>query len=86
MANRNEGEGSRTATRAYDKHTRDFVATGHVPRKAREAADAIDGPEGRDLRRAEAHGKAHAKEEDRLLSPHGAPPHGAPEDDGKQPH
>ncbi|ASG20671.1 hypothetical protein [Nitrospirillum viridazoti] len=69
MANRNEGEGNRTATRAYDKHARDFVATGQVAEKAREAADAVDGPEGRDLERAEARGKAHAREEDRLLRP-----------------
>jgi hypothetical protein len=81
MANRNEGEGNRTATRAYDKHTRDFVATGQVADKAREAADALDGPEGRDLKRAEARGKAHAKEEDRLL-----PPDAAPKGGGKHHH
>ncbi|MEC4590783.1 MULTISPECIES: hypothetical protein [Nitrospirillum] len=69
MSNRNEGEGNRTATRAYDKHARDFVATGQVAEKARAAADAVDGPEGRDLEQAEARGKAHAREEDRLLRP-----------------
>ncbi|MEA1650793.1 hypothetical protein UAJ10_17435 [Nitrospirillum sp. BR 11164] len=69
MANRNEGEGNRTAARAYDKHARDFVATGQVAEKARDAADAVDGPEGCDLERAEARGKAHAREEDKLLRP-----------------
>ncbi|MBB6250329.1 hypothetical protein [Nitrospirillum iridis] len=67
--NDNEGEGSRKATRAYGTHTRAFVATGKVAEKARAAADALDGPEAQDLKRAEALGKARAKEEDRLLSP-----------------
>ncbi|WP_044560667.1 hypothetical protein [Azospirillum sp. B4] len=54
----NEGEGNRTATRAYDTHAREFVASGKVAQKAREAADALDGPEGPGLKCAEAEGKS----------------------------
>ena len=58
----NEGEGSRTAARAYNKDTRDFVDSGKVDEKAKEAAKALDGAEAKDLKQAEADGKSHRKQ------------------------
>ncbi len=63
--NRVEGEGSYTATRAYNKHLGETMKSGHVGEKAKEARKAVDGPEGAELRRAEAEGKRHARPEDK---------------------
>jgi hypothetical protein len=51
---KNEGEGSRTAARRYDQAVQKTVRSGAVATKAREAARALEGPEGSELRRAEA--------------------------------
>ena len=64
---RNEGEGSRSAARAYDRVAEKFGRSGKVEQKAREARDALDSPEGKELERAEAEGKSHSKGEDPLL-------------------
>ena len=53
-----EGEGSYSGTRAYNKATRDFVATGKADKAAKEAERAIDSDEGEALKAAEAKGKA----------------------------
>jgi len=63
----NEGEGNRTAARAYNKGVRDFEKTGQVEKKAREAADALDGPEATELHQAEEAGKTHSHGEDPAL-------------------
>jgi hypothetical protein len=63
----NEGEGNRTAARAYDTAQRKFVAEGEVEEKAREAEEALDGAEGDALRRAEEAGKSRSQGEDPLL-------------------
>jgi hypothetical protein len=55
--NANEGEGNRTAARRYNEGLRATVRAGKVGPKAREAARALDGPEGRALRRAEDEAK-----------------------------
>ncbi len=68
----NEGEGNRTAARAYNKGVEAFEKTGQVEQKAREAADALDGPEAEELRKAEAEGKRHSHGEDPALKK-GAP-------------
>jgi len=47
-----------TAARAYNKATEEFIASGKVGDAAREAKQAVDGPEGNELRRAEASAKA----------------------------
>lgn len=60
----NEGEGSRSAAREYNRGVQAFERTGQVESKAREAAKALDGPEAAELRRAEEEGKRHAKGED----------------------
>jgi hypothetical protein len=64
----NEGEGSRSGARAYDQASEKFAKSGKVEGKAREARQAIDGPEGKELERAEAEGKRHAKGEDPALN------------------
>jgi len=54
---KNEGEGNRTAARRYDRAVEQTVKSGTVPAKARAAARALDGPQGNELRRAEAQAK-----------------------------
>ena len=61
---RNEGEGNRTAAREYNDAQHDFVDSGKVEGKAREAQKALDGAEGAKLRDAELVGKRHVHEED----------------------
>ncbi len=46
------------------------MRSGQVEKKAREAAKALDGDERRELEKAEAIGKSHIAEEDRLLKKH----------------
>lgn len=58
-----EGEGSYTAARQYNDATRAFVASGKVDAAA-EAARPESEAEARELRDAEAEGRAHRKEED----------------------
>jgi hypothetical protein len=48
-----EGEGSYTAARHYDEGVERSVAKGDTERLANEAAKALDGPEGAELRKAE---------------------------------
>ena len=54
---KNEGEGNRTAARRYNQAVEKTVKSGVVPEKARAAARALEGPEGGELRRAEAQAK-----------------------------
>jgi predicted ATPase len=58
---RNEGEGNKTAARRYDSAVEATVRSGTVEQKAREAARALEGPEGGELRRAEALAKQRGK-------------------------
>ena len=53
----NEGEGNRTAARRYDKATEEYVKSGRADAAAKRAAEALDGPEGDELRRAEEEAK-----------------------------
>ena len=53
-----EGEGSYSGTRAYNKATKDFVATGKADKAARDASRALDSDEAAELKAAEAKGKA----------------------------
>lgn len=50
---KNEGEGNRTADREYREGAKAFVRSGQVDARAKEAAAAIDGPEGAKLQQAE---------------------------------
>jgi len=60
-ASRNEGEGNKTAARHYNQAQRRFVASGKVAAAARSARSAVDGPEGAELRKAEAVGRSKAR-------------------------
>jgi hypothetical protein len=53
----NEGEGNRTADREYRKGTEEFAKSGRVQEQAQKAADALDGAEGDELRKAEEAGR-----------------------------
>jgi hypothetical protein len=54
----NEGEGSRSAARAYDAGAQKAAKdTKKVESLAEEAKEALDGPEGEELRKAEQRGK-----------------------------
>jgi hypothetical protein len=56
----NEGEGSRSAVRRYNKGAAQTAKTLHVVEShAQEAQKAIEGPEGQKLREAEVRGKEH---------------------------
>ena len=63
----NEGEGNRTAARAYNRKAKQFAETGPVERQARKAKADLDGPEGEALREAELVGKSHSHGEDPAL-------------------
>jgi hypothetical protein len=47
-----QGEGNYDAARKFDEEERAFVKSGQVEKKAKEAEDALDGPEGAELERA----------------------------------
>ena len=56
-----EGEGSYSAARRYDEGVQRSVAEGDTEKLAKEAARALDGPEGAELRKAaQAAKKGHA--------------------------
>lgn len=56
----NEGEGSRSAARRYDKGAEQTAEDPEHVKKAAEAArKALEGPEGKKLREAEERGKKH---------------------------
>lgn len=57
----NQGEGDRESARRYNDHLREFVVYGDAPRAARDAARAVEGSEGPELRAAEEAGKAPAR-------------------------
>lgn len=56
-ADQNEGEGSRTAARRYNKATEDYVRSNDVTAKAHEAEQALDGGEREELLEAEQKAK-----------------------------
>ncbi|THD77337.1 MAG: hypothetical protein E7812_15480 [Phenylobacterium sp.] len=47
-----QGEGDYDAARKFDDQERAFVEKGGIEKKAREAEQALDGPEGEELERA----------------------------------
>ncbi len=56
----NEGEGSRSGARRYDKGAEDAAKNPeHVKTAAEAAKKALEGPEGEALRKAEEQGKQH---------------------------
>jgi hypothetical protein len=56
-----QGEGDYISAKRFQKEEHEFASKGPVEKKAREAADALDGPEGPELeaaRKAAAEGKS----------------------------
>lgn len=60
----NEGEGSRSAARAYNEATERFVKAGRVDANAERAKEALEGGEKDELAQAEAAGKSRMHGED----------------------
>jgi hypothetical protein len=58
-----EGEGSYSGTRDYNERTKDFIKrkSSQIESLAEDAEEALDGPEGDELKRAENEGKSRAK-------------------------
>ncbi|UQA57849.1 hypothetical protein [Polyangium aurulentum] len=56
----NEGEGSKSAARRYAQSTQEFIESGKVDEAAHNASEALEGPEGDELRRAEQESKNRA--------------------------
>jgi hypothetical protein len=60
----NEGEGSKSAARRYNDRAEEHVRSGKSDDAAEQAREDVDGPDGEELRKAEAEGKRHIAEED----------------------
>jgi hypothetical protein len=58
---KNEGEGNKTAARHYNEKTTAFAKSGKVAGAAQRAQKAVDGAEGKDLRKAEKEGLKHSR-------------------------
>ncbi len=58
-----QGEGNYEAARDYDKRTEKFISEkkSQIPKYAKDAEKALEGPEGDKLREAEEKGKAKAR-------------------------
>jgi hypothetical protein len=57
-----QGEGNYDAARRYDEEQEKFAKSGKVEQKAKEAEEALDGPEGEELERARQEtGKGHTR-------------------------
>lgn len=67
MTQRNEGEGNKTAAKEYNKGATAHARSGRSEEAARKARQAMDTPEGTEMREAEIEGKRHAKDEDPQL-------------------
>jgi hypothetical protein len=67
MADKNQiqGEGNYDAARKFDAEERAFVEKGGYEKKAQEAKDALDGPEGEDLERARRETGERGREQER---------------------
>jgi hypothetical protein len=64
-SSQNEGEGNKTAARQYNEAQERFAQSGQVEEKAREADQALDGPEKAALQHAEDVGRSHIAGEGR---------------------
>jgi hypothetical protein len=58
----NEGEGNQTEAKRYNEAQAKFAKSGKVPAAAKDAKEALEGPEREALEKAEAVGRSHAKE------------------------
>jgi hypothetical protein len=69
-AERNEGEGNKTAARRYNQAQRQFARSGAVDQQARAAEEALSSAERSELEHAELVGKRHVAEEDPAIKKH----------------
>ena len=60
-----QGEGNYDAARRFDREERAFVEKGPVKQKAREAEQALDSPEGKELEQARRESGEHGKMQER---------------------
>jgi hypothetical protein len=58
-----QGEGNYGAARKFDREERAFVEKGDYEKKAKEAEQALEGPEGEELERARRETAARGKDE-----------------------
>ncbi|MPY71131.1 MAG: hypothetical protein GEU92_13710 [Alphaproteobacteria bacterium] len=58
---KNEGEGNKSADRAYREKTEEFVRAGKVQDAAEDARKAVEGDEGKALKEAEKAGQKRAR-------------------------
>jgi hypothetical protein len=63
--NQIQGEGNYDAAREFDAEERAFVKKGGIEQKAKEAEEALDGPEGADLEQARKEADEHGHMEER---------------------
>jgi hypothetical protein len=61
ISNKNEGEGSRSAARAYNAGLKEHIDSGKVKSAAEKAKKAVDSSENTELRDAEKKGEAKAR-------------------------
>ncbi len=57
----NEGEGSRSAARDYNRRTEKFIQSGRIEESAENAERAVESGERGDLERAEDEGRSHRR-------------------------
>lgn len=67
MADKNQiqGEGNYDAARKFDAEERAFVEKGGYEKKAKDAEEALDGPEGEELERARRETGERGRQEER---------------------
>jgi hypothetical protein len=58
---RNEGEGNKTAARHYNEETTAYAKSGKADAAAKAAEKAVEGPENKELRKAEREGLKHSR-------------------------
>ena len=58
----NEGEGNQREAKRFNDAQAKFAKSGKVPAAAKDAKEALEGPERRALEEAENAGRSHAKE------------------------
>jgi hypothetical protein len=61
VSNKNEGEGSRSAARAYNAGLKEHIDSGKVKPAAEKAKKAVDSAESTELRDAEKKGESKAR-------------------------
>ncbi len=61
MSGKNQGEGNREAAREYNENAKETAKSVNVTEKAEKARNALEGEQGKELKKAEEAGKEKAK-------------------------